>query len=129
MVTEKKTGGRGRPSTKKESNAKIENSKPEDKEPKEPKETKESKWKSTGEGNIMFTVNEKGILFIRVNLNKVYKPSSSFYKEEGKRKTNILVASTSGNKKLLNGEFANDAISVNIYRPMTEGEIKEWEGK
>ena len=91
--------------------------------------TKKVEWNTLGENNLRYIVNEKGFLIISVNLNKVYKPSKSFYNEGSKKKTNILVSSTGGNKKLLNGEYNNIAISVNIYRPMSKAEIEEWSDK
>lgn len=82
-------------------------------------------WNKIHPGNIEY-VEEGKFLVLKVDLTKVFKPSSSFYKEGAKKKTNILVASTSGNKKLLNGDHKDLAISVNMYRPMTEKEIEEY---
>lgn len=88
-----------------------------------------AKWDSLGENNLMYTVNEKGYLFLRIDLNKTYKPSKSFYNDGAKRKTNILISSTGGNKALLESEFPDLRISVNIYRPMTKEEIEKWAKK
>ena len=89
-----------------------------------------AKWSSMGENNLKYIVNEKGFLIMSVNLNKVFKPSKSFYETNPKKNhNNILISSTGGNKALLENEFPDLKVSVNIYRPMTEAEIEEWKKK
>lgn len=87
-------------------------------------------WNSLGKNNLKYIINEKGILLMSVNLNKVYKPSKSFWDTNPKKsKTNILVSSTGGNISLLDKKFEDFKISVNVYRPMKPKEIEEWKKK
>ena len=93
------------------------------------KVNEKAKWNNLGENNLMYTVNQKGYLLLRIDLNKVYKPSKSFYHQGSKRNTNILISSTSGNKQLLEGKYSDFRVSVNVYREMTAKEIEEWKKK
>ena len=87
-------------------------------------------WDNMGKKNLMYTVNEKGFIFLRIDLNKVYKPSKSFYDTNPKKRHyNILVSSTGGNAPLLDGKFEDIRINVNIFRPMTHKEMEEWKKK
>ena len=68
-----------------------------------------TKLTSIGQG-IGYTINDKGILLIKVDLKK------DFGNTKG---GNLRIASTLGNKNL-NGDFTDVAVGLNIYKKVNQ---------